>query len=1526
MADFITLSNPSYSYNASKGKTTVQFDICFASNEMAGSKITGAKIDLQYNTSLVTAYQITNPTFSFEGDFGTETASVWVAAFDQTANLTGSGATGQIAMLATSNDANPIIVNGKVLTVTLSVTGEVNADTFAITLQKTADGGNNSISNATTEYFLDGGTYVAPPTSLADVTVDLHVNSDTGTSNTDNLTNDDTPTVTVNLTGKSLSEGQTLQIIDTSNSNAVVGTYTITSTDATNGITTKDVTLSTLTSGAHALKAQLNAGSTAGTPSATATTVTIDTTAPTSLADVPVDLKSSSDSGLSTDNITNATTPVITVNLTGKTLVAGDIVQVIDTSNGNAVVGSYTVTTGGTGSSLDITLTTPLSLGAHALKAQLVDVAGNVGTASTNALTVTVDTTAPTAPTLALATDSGSSNSDGITNVGTVNVTGIETNATWQYSTNGGTNWSNGTGTSFTLAAATYAVDAIRVRQTDVAGNVSGEGKIATAVTIDSSAPVAPTLAFTDAGTSTTDGHTSNNTITVTGIESNATWQYSTNGGTNWSNGTGTSFTIVDGTYNANTIKVKQTDVAGNVSGEGSLAPAITVDTVRPTVTVTPVTTALSAQGTTTITMTMSEAVTGFAADDIKTSSKYSISNFSATSSTVYTATYTANEATTDVAKELKFETNWTDAAGNQPKFGPTVDITLNDAALKIGETATVTFTFSEVPTGFDSSDISVTNANGQLSGLAVKSGSNGLVYEATFTPTANVTSATNKITVGKDWTNAEGVAPTNDTTDSPNYAVDTFRPTATIVVADIALKAGETSLVTITFSEAVSGFDNADLTIQNGTLTNVASSDGGITWSATLTPTADISDTTNVITLANTGVNDVAGNAGTGTTDSNNYAIDTARPTATIVVADTALKAGETSAVTITFSEAVTGFDNSDLTIANGTLTPVASSDGGITWTATLTPTTNLEDATNVITVNKAGVTDAAGNAGVSTTDSNNYTIDTQAPAAPTLSITDNGQSTSDNLTNNGTVTVSGLETGATWQYSTNGGTNWTTGSGTSFTLGAGTYAANNIQVKQTDAAGNVGIVGQITSQVDVDKVAPTLKSVVVNGTSVVITYNEALDATNKPATTDFTVSNNTVNNVAVDSTAKTVTLTLGTTVVSGADVTVSYADPTTVDDSNAIQDVAGNDAAKFTTTISGTKTTTKVEVPQSSTAVNNIPIGTNAAGNPVIQLDIPANVDVIAKEVTDTNATTLTDKLNDSLDALTTASTGQIDSIAVQTGIDNYVATLSTPDQANVVVRTLELKSANATTGAELVVTGNSAIGSNEALVIDTRGLQPGSVLNLENVEFAIIIGDNVTIRGGDGANIVYAGAGRQDIKLGDESDTLHGGTGDDIVASEGGDDWLYGDDGNDTVSGGADNDHLFGGTGDDSLDGGTGNDTLDGGDGNDMLNGGTGNDVFTGGVGTDTIQFAGLFSNYTITYNPGAHQYVLTDTTGATKTVSSTDFELFSFTDGVKSDDDVYAVAANPYGQPEHIIANDPAFVGVAGLGLIAALLFL
>ncbi|WP_229500151.1 Ig-like domain-containing protein, partial [Pseudoduganella ginsengisoli] len=130
------------------------------------------------------------------------------------------------------------------------------------------------------------------------------------------------------------------------------------------------------------------------------------------------------------------------------------------------------------------------------------------------------------------------------------------------------------------------------------------------------------------------------------------------------------------------------------------------------------------------------------------------------------------------------------------------------------------------------------------------------------------------------------------------------------------ALKAGETATVTITFSEAVTGLTTADLTVANGSIASLSSSDGGTTWTGTYTPTASIEDATNVITLDNTGVADSAGNAGSGTTSSSNYTIDTLRPTAVIAMSDSALKAGETSTVTITFSEAVTGLTTADLTV----------------------------------------------------------------------------------------------------------------------------------------------------------------------------------------------------------------------------------------------------------------------------------------------------------------------------------------------------------------------------------------------------------------------------------------------------------------------------------------------------------------------------------------------------------------------------------------------------------------------------------
>lgn len=127
-----------------------------------------------------------------------------------------------------------------------------------------------------------------------------------------------------------------------------------------------------------------------------------------------------------------------------------------------------------------------------------------------------------------------------------------------------------------------------------------------------------------------------------------------------------------------------------------------------------------------------------------------------------------------------------------------------------------------------------------------------------------------------------------------------------------------------------------------------------------------------------------------------------------------------------------------------------------------------------------------------------------------------------------------------------------------------------------------------------------------------------------------------------------------------------------------------------------------------------------------------------------------------------------------------------------------------------ASIKVTGTASSSTNqsgykEALVIDTRQLPPGTVLDLEDIEFAVIVGNNVTVRGGAGDNVVFAGEGSQDIILGAEDDELHGGAGDDIVGSKGGADILYGDSGNDLVVGGTGADTLYGGTGNDVLQGG-------------------------------------------------------------------------------------------------------------------------
>ncbi|KWS78056.1 Ig-like domain-containing protein [Pseudomonas amygdali] len=579
-------------------------------------------------------------------------------------------------------------------------------------------------------------------------------------------------------------------------------------------------------------------------------------------------------------------------------------------------------------------------------------------------------------------------------------------------------------------------------------------------------------------------------------------------------------------------------DSAGNI-GTGTVTSnnyAVS-DTVPPTVTVVVADTALAAGETSLVTFTFSEAVTGFDNTDISVANGTLTAVSSSDGGKTWTATLTPTANLTSTTNQISLNrAGVQDLSGNAGSgtatsnnyaidtSRPTATIVLADNSLSIGETSQVTITFSEAVSGFTNADLTV--VNGTLSAVTT---SNNIVWTATFTPTNNITDSTNVITLDNTGVSDAAGNTGSGTTTSNNYAIDTQRPTASILVADASLTAGETSLVTITFSEAVSGFTNADLTVPNGTLSTVTSSDGGITWTATYTPNNNVNDTTNVITLSNAGVTDLAGNAGSGTSNSGNFTIDTVRPSATVVVADSALSAGETSLVTITFSEAVTGFTNADLTVANGTLSAVSSSDGGVTWTATLTPTANVTDTTNLITLDASGVANASGNAGTGTISSNNYAIDTQRPTA-SIVVADNALAIGE--TSLVTITFSEAVTGFTnadltisngtlsTVSSSDGGVTWTA----TLTPTAGiTSNSNSVTLNNAgvaDQAGNAGSGLSTSNNYAIDTVRPTASitmsdnALTAGETSLVtITFSEAVSGFTNA---DLSVPNGTLSTVS--------------------------------------------------------------------------------------------------------------------------------------------------------------------------------------------------------------------------------------------------------------------------------------------------------------------------------------------------------------------------------------------------------------------------
>ena len=95
-------------------------------------------------------------------------------------------------------------------------------------------------------------------------------------------------------------------------------------------------------------------------------------------------------------------------------------------------------------------------------------------------------------------------------------------------------------------------------------------------------------------------------------------------------------------------------------------------------------------------------------------------------------------------------------------------------------------------------------------------------------------------------------------------------------------------------------------------------------------------------------------------------------------------------------------------------------------------------------------------------------------------------------------------------------------------------------------------------------DVTAPTLSSVATNvgGTTITLTYNEALDDTSEPATTAYTLAGTSSTVASLNVTGSTVVLTLNTACFVNQTITVSYTAP----GAGNVQDSAGNDAGNLT------------------------------------------------------------------------------------------------------------------------------------------------------------------------------------------------------------------------------------------------------------------------------------------------------------------------------------------------------------------------
>ena len=489
---------------------------------------------------------------------------------DTTLTVGGTAEAGSTVTLYDSDGTTVLgtgVATGGAFSITTSVLGE---GAHALTARASDAAGNQGAASAAFQVTIDTTVPLAPVIS----SVSDDVAPVTGAVANNGRSNDTTLTI-----GGTAEAGSTVTVYDTD------GTTVLGTAVATGGAFL--ITTSVLGEGVHALTARATAAAGNQGPSSTAFRVTIDTTAPlapeiTAIAD---------DSGTAGDHLTNDTT----LTLSG-TAEAGSTVEIFQDG---VSIGTTVADVGGDWSLAD---GNTLVDGTYQFTAKATDAAGNQGLAST-AFQVTVDATAPGAPTFGSVTDNvapvtGLVLDNGTTNDPTLTIDGTaELGSTVTiYDTDGttvvGTGLATGAAGPITTSALSEGAHTLTLRATDAAGN-QGVASTAFHVTIDTVAPAAPAItSVTDdvapvTGAVADNGSSNDTTLTVGGTAAagSTVTLYDSDGTTVLGTGvaTGGAFSITTSVLGegAHALTARASDAAGN-QGAASAAFQVIIDTTAP--------------------------------------------------------------------------------------------------------------------------------------------------------------------------------------------------------------------------------------------------------------------------------------------------------------------------------------------------------------------------------------------------------------------------------------------------------------------------------------------------------------------------------------------------------------------------------------------------------------------------------------------------------------------------------------------------------------------------------------------------------------------------------------------------------------------------------------------------------------------------------------------------------------------------------------------------------------------------------